>query len=91
MGSLESDVRWYETVDTTVVVPVVTATCGGPIWRSVRHTPNLLALKFILEGLDESPSYGRDTRDENDRHQPTFLSDQVPGMHQYQAPLKDEI
>ena len=31
MGLLESDVRWYETVDTTVVVHVVTATCGGPI------------------------------------------------------------
>ena len=30
--SLESEVRWYETVDTTVVVvPVVTATSSGPI------------------------------------------------------------
>ena len=30
--SLESDMRWYETVDTTMVVePVVTATSSGPI------------------------------------------------------------
>ena len=30
--SLESDMRWYETVDTTMVVePVVTATSSGTI------------------------------------------------------------
>ena len=57
--SLESEVRWYETVDTmVVVVPVVTATSIGPICRSgsVRPTTVPLGLKELsLQGGAEKP------------------------------------
>ena len=88
--SLESEVRWYETVDTTVViVPVVMATSSGPICRSVRPTPVPLGLKELsLQGGAEKPW---EAVSGGPKGSPLGgLLDLMPGIHQYQVPVREK-
>ena len=52
--------RWYETVDTTMVVePVVTATSSGTIWWSIRPIPASLGLKIHVPLMRGISTLGR--------------------------------